>query len=393
MRPPRQFQWLLVLCLAIATHASSVEDAPQCAQLCIQGTISRSDCVSSSLTCLCNDGNLMKSVADCVVSSCLPIDALATQNLTWTACGFPVEDDFETTKIPRLLLFLLLATPSIIFRVIVKLSRISSWGADDAFILIAYFVLVALVPINVYIGHNGTGKDMWTLTPEQITNYYRGFYIVQIFYHCSVFLIKASIIFTFIRIFTGEKIRAILVGTQVFNLMLGISFTLVGIFQCRPISLSWTLWRRDPNRQGSCLNIVLVGTIHGAIQVALDIWMLVLPGTQVMGLNMQKRKKFAVLFLFSLGLFSDLNPINYAPKLTQYLVDTLPIVIWSDIELCAGVFTACIPTTRQFFCKFVFRKAGKVTSFLSSEKTEGDRTGSTHKSPVHASTNTVDEEK
>ncbi|KAL0935655.1 CFEM domain-containing protein [Colletotrichum truncatum] len=241
---------------------------------------------------------------------------------------------------------------------------------------------------------------MWTLTPEQITNYYRGFYIVQIFYHCSVFLIKASIIFTFIRIFTGEKIRAILVGTQVFNLMLGISFTLVGIFQCRPISLSWTLWRRDPNRQGSCLNIVLVGTIHGAIQVALDIWMLVLPGTQVMGLNMQKRKKFAVLFLFSLGLFLTIvsgirlkSLIQFRAGTHNFTVDTLPIVIWSDIELCAGVFTACIPTTRQFFCKFVFRKAGKVTSFLSSEKTEGDRTGSTHKSPVHASTNTVDEEK
>lgn len=44
----------------------------------------------------------------------------------------------------------------------------------------------------------------------------------------------------------------------------------------------------------------------------------------------------------------------------------MPSVIWSDIELYVGIFTACIPNLRQFFVRFVLLKSEKKTRLSSA---------------------------
>lgn len=124
-------------------------------------------------------------------------------------------------------------------------------------------------------------------------------YLSQVFYIISLTLIKASILFMFLRIFPGEKFRLWLWATQVFNMLIGIAFFLVGIFQCQPLNLAWTFWSEE--REGKCIDMPQMAIIHGCINIALDVWMLVLPATQVWGLNTKWRRKIAVLLMFSLG--------------------------------------------------------------------------------------------
>ncbi|KAI8292982.1 Ketoreductase azaE [Colletotrichum sp. SAR 10_98] len=131
------------------------------------------------------------------------------------------------------------------------------------------------------------------------------FYVIQALYYSTIAFLKASILFMYLRIFPGERFRTVLWGTQAFNLAIGVTFVLLGIFQCRPIHLAWTAWRGDSESQGTCMDVVITAMVYSAIQVGLDIWMLILPLTQILGLNMKWSKKFGLMFMFSLGLFHD----------------------------------------------------------------------------------------
>ncbi|EQB55670.1 CFEM domain-containing protein [Colletotrichum gloeosporioides Cg-14] len=368
MPSTRIITWLLPFLGVVVTQASSIETVPTCAQPCIAEGLNRTSCPTANQTCLCQDANYIDFVEDCVLDHCLPIDALATQNYTWSACGFPLENDFTSTAVPRLVMFFVLPTLSIIIRLVVKFSRVSAWGADDLMILITFGFLIAFVPLNANAGRSGAGQDMWTLT---------NFYVIQTLYYSTIAFLKASILFMYLRIFPGERFRRTLWGTQALNLAIGVTFVLLGIFQCRPIHLAWTAWRGDSESKGTCMEVVIIAMFYSAIQVGLDIWMLILPLKQILGLNMKWSKKFGTTFMFSLGLFLTAAStirlkllVDYHQGTHNFTVGSLQIAIWSDIELCVGVFTACIPTTWQFFRVFIFRRADGSAS-LHSEHIHG----------------------
>ncbi|KAF4808833.1 Satratoxin biosynthesis SC1 cluster protein 4 [Colletotrichum siamense] len=397
MRSTRIITWLLPFFGVVATQALSIETVPTCAQPCIAEGLKRTACPTSNQTCLCQDPNYIDFVEDCVLDHCLPIDALATQNYTWYECGFPVENDFTSTVVPRLVMFFVLPTLSIITRMVVKFSRVSVWGADDLMILATFGFLIAFVPLNANAGKNGAGQDMWSLTVDQITEYFKNFYIIQALYYSTIAFLKASILFMYLRIYPGERFRAVLWGTQAFNLAIGVTFVLLGIFQCRPVHLAWTAWRRDSESLGTCMDVVFIAMVYSAIQVGLDVWMLILPLTQVLGLNMKWSKKFGLMFMFSLGLFLTAAStirlkllVDYHQGTHNFTVGSLQIAIWSDIELCVGVFTACIPTTRQFFRVFIFGRPDGSAS-LHSEHIHGRSLEGSPKRSTRQAAEAVDE--
>ncbi|KAF9872518.1 CFEM domain-containing protein [Colletotrichum karsti] len=274
----------------------------------------------------------------------------------------------------------------------IKATRVSTWGADDTFILIAYVSEVLYVS-----GENGAGRDMWKLTPNQITNYFMSVYIGQVLYTFTICLVKASILFMYLRIFPGETFRAVLWGTQAFNAAVGISVTIVGVFQCHPIHLAWTVWRQDGQSQGWCMNYILIGVIHGGVQVALDVWMLILPASQVLGLNMRWKKKCAVFFMFSLGIFLTAASavrfgflLKYQEGTHNFTTDSYPLAVWSNIELSVAVFTACIPSIRKFLVRFVFKSLGETTNVQLDQGQDRSSRSTSKRSIRHAADSVED---
>ncbi|KAK1706941.1 CFEM domain-containing protein [Colletotrichum acutatum] len=266
-------------------------------------------------------------------------------------------------------------------RVAVKVAGVSAWGPDDWMILGAYAVFVAFVPMNVYEGRNGAGQNMWSLTADQITNCFKGYYVLQALYHCTITLLKASVLFLYQRIFPFKRLSIALWATQAFNLITGVMFLFLGIFQCNPVHLAWTIWRQDAQSQGTCMNIVDIGIAHGAIQVGLDLWMLALPLMQIQSLNLKWEKKSSLMAMFSLGLFLTAASSVRLRLLTEdhqetynFTVNSLPISTWSIIEIGVGIFTACAPSIRQFFRVFILRRRDGQAS-LHSEPSPGRASG------------------
>lgn len=114
-------------------------------------------------------------------------------------CGAPVRDkSTEYTVVTTVLMSL-----ACIF-VLVRLGyrqffTATDLGLDDWFILLTLLNCVPSAVINVsMLSKYGLGKDIWTLTPDEITSFARGFFIITLLYFSEVFVLKLSMLFFYL---------------------------------------------------------------------------------------------------------------------------------------------------------------------------------------------------
>ncbi|KAK2001667.1 CFEM domain-containing protein [Colletotrichum falcatum] len=153
-------------------------------------------------------------------------------------------------------------------------------------------------------GHQlGVGRDVWALSSEQITRFMHGFFVFEIIYTLSISTLKASFLFFYIRVFSmvSRTFTIVLWTTQAFNIAFCVAFMIANLAQCQPFSNAWEAW--DGKHPGHCINIYAMFVSHAAVNIALDIWLLILPTTRVLWLNMRKREKAEIMFIFGLGAF------------------------------------------------------------------------------------------
>jgi hypothetical protein len=90
-------------------------------------------------------------------------------------------------------------------------------------------------------------------------------------------------------------VYAVIIG----NILSGTTFIFVSIFQCIPVQAAWKRW--DRTVQARCVSANSVGWANGAINIILDIVILVLPLPELTKLSMSKERKIHVILVFSLG--------------------------------------------------------------------------------------------
>ncbi|UQC77188.1 CFEM domain-containing protein [Colletotrichum lupini] len=307
----------------VAASDISYQGIPSCAMQikCIFQEIGHSSCPLTDQKCMCNDNVLAGYVQVCVEANCTVMEMLAARNSSLAACGdAPAQQDTVMAWF-RAVLFAL-PTFFIIVRMVNKFLKLSPWGWDDTTIVIAYVcyaeihplsfprqvsltitkaVLAAFLPAAYLAEQTGAGRDIWALSENQITDFLLLFIIFGMLYMTCLAFIKASIIFLYLRIFPDETFRRILWCTQLFNLLLWIAFIAGTFGSCQPLHFFWHGWKRD--MEGKCFNLNAFAMCHGALNVALDAWMLVLPATQVYSLRMQRKQKLGVMLMFSVGVF------------------------------------------------------------------------------------------
>lgn len=173
--------------------------------------------------------------------------------------------------------------------------------ALDDWILLAS--VTSLIPQVVILMRgtlpNGLGKDIWTLSSDQITTFLKHWYITAIVYFLQTTLVKLAFIAFYMRVFTMANIRRVLWVTFVVVALWGFSFVIVAIFVCKPISYLWTQW--DGLHDGECLSDAAYVWTNAASNIALDIWVLAIPLWEVRKLQLHWKKKIGVALMFGLG--------------------------------------------------------------------------------------------
>lgn len=78
-------------------------------------------------------------------------------------------------------------------------------------------------------------------------------------------------------------------------------YLILFLIQRMPLWLFWEGWKGKTPR-GVIVDGNAMGISHGALNVALDIWMLILPLSPLVKLGVKFKKKVGVIAMFSVGI-------------------------------------------------------------------------------------------
>ena len=179
----------------------------------------------------------------CISDDCLPIPLFSALNATATICGVTPRN--RSSQLIILTLTLGILSPLVVLsRLLFRLLTHPSGrlGLDDWVI----FLSIPLgIPYTVLIAHSlakaGIGRDVWTLTPAEVTYFLKIFYVLIEYYVALMAYVKMPFLFMYLRIFGGaKKTRRVLWATLGVVCVVGVAFILpVG---CKPVSFFWEGW-------------------------------------------------------------------------------------------------------------------------------------------------------
>ncbi|TEA20576.1 hypothetical protein C8034_v001766 [Colletotrichum sidae] len=336
---------------AAAAAAQSLADAPRCGTICFAQVLSQPEYSNQNQAQLCVDEGFTNLVGGCATQACTVVESLSFLNITRSLCDVPISDHRDEARVTSLTMFAF-ATVFFACRVAVKVLRFSPWGLDDVLMMVAYVFLVSFVVLVQYMIPQGLGLDIWVLNENQITAFLRLLLTVQTHYIFVLAIIKASILCFFLRIFPDHKFRVVVWFTLAYDLLVGFIFIVCSFVQRQPTWLIWEGWR-DKEPRGVVLDLNEMGLVHGGMNIALDVWMLVLPLTQLYKLNLKLKKKLGIMAMFGVGIFLTIVSIVRVRSLIYFATssnataDARGTIIWSCIELCTGVIVSCMPNARQ----------------------------------------------
>ncbi|KAK3399945.1 hypothetical protein B0T20DRAFT_350108 [Sordaria brevicollis] len=341
---------------------------------------------SSLPACLCNSDN-RPLLASCFSSSCPPIPFFQSLNITSHLCH-DLPRDRGSTSLTTLTTTLGILSPlfvlaRLLFRILTHPS--SRLGVDDWIISVS---IPLGIPYTILIAHTlsraGIGRDVWTLTPDQITWFLKVFYVLIEYYVVLMAYVKLPFLFMYLRIF-GEsaRIKRVLWGTIVVVGVVGVVFVLP--LGCRPVSFFWEGW--DGEHQGRCGNVNTSAWTQSIVTIVLDLWIMAIPLSQLRKLNMDWKKKLAVGLMLCVGVFDTIISIIRLHSLlafqpsTNVTWDYYPVAVWSAVEYHVAVICACLPAMRQLLVRVFPRLESNIGKSDGSNGGDGDASGARRNVP------------
>lgn len=184
-------------------------------------------------------------------------------------------------------------------RMVFKRSR-RRMGVDDWIILSSLAVGIPCTALNVQgLARHGIGRDVWTLRTETVVDFVFYFYMLEIFYVSMMALVRIAICFFYLSLFPSTRTRQVLWATAVVNMLIGLASVLTAVFQCSPVGFYWDMFARPEG--GSCIDINALAWVHGGVNIAMNLWLIAIPLSQVRGLELHWKKKIGVIIMFLTG--------------------------------------------------------------------------------------------
>ncbi|KAI0163741.1 CFEM domain-containing protein [Pestalotiopsis sp. NC0098] len=293
---------------------------------------------------------LQSTVEGCVMSNCTIPEALVTKNATQTICGVApraVTVDYLEVSVVLMAFTTVFVWSRLIFK---RFYTTNGLRADDWLILATWLTCIPSAVINhVYLMNNGLGRDIWTLTPDTLRHFAIGFWAMELLYFFETFALKLSMIGFYLTIFPGRPVRRLLLLTGLFDILFGVAFIFVPFGQCVPLTHFWTQFEGS---QGRCIDFDALAWAHGAISIAIDVWLITIPIYQLRHLQLSPWKKAGVSAMFFVGSFVTVISIVRLVFLVQMqgsinlTWDYFPVCLWSTVEVTVGVMCTCMPTLR-----------------------------------------------
>ncbi|KAH7174854.1 uncharacterized protein B0J16DRAFT_349281 [Fusarium flagelliforme] len=338
------------LCDLIHAENYRLQDVPRCAINCLDKSLEEPTFSDANISRLCSVTAISNEVLACVRGDCSVKDLLEYMRTECKACNRPdIDNDHNIRAINFFILGAILVSVGI--RIWTKLCRFTKWGTDD-YLIIPAAILTAVQTICMSLmTWVGLGHDIWTISEETTTRFFIYLLVVEFTYVLSLCLIKLSILFFFLRIFPDPTFIKIIRWTIGFTILTTTVILILACLQSAPTEPSQEGWDGAPE-SGPRLNIQALILSHAGINVALDVWMFILPLTQLYNLGLKARKKIGIMLMFSVGIFLIAVSCIRIPSMRDFnktlnaTSDSQGIIVWSNIETGVGILVACMPHTQ-----------------------------------------------
>lgn len=122
-------------------------------------------------------------------------------------------------------------------------------------------------------------------------------YAVQILYNPILALVKLSVLIFLHRLFSQVRgVKACVIALSVLTTLHMVAVAGAIVFQCTPIASNWT-----PGLGGRCVDRPALYVSTATFTIITDVLVLLLPGYIFRNLNIPRKTKIALLFVFLLG--------------------------------------------------------------------------------------------
>ncbi|KAL4911449.1 hypothetical protein BDW74DRAFT_142929 [Aspergillus multicolor] len=327
-----------------------MEALQDCAIVCFAQSLHTSSCGVTDIDCLCADDKLIADTKSCALDACTIKESLLSQKALYQVCDWPVTEDRKVFPV-ILITGMVLAVIAVAMRVAVRV-RTKTFGIDDALTVLSVSAIVALSGLGVENQKLGLGIDTWWLSFQEITDFLHIYFAVESLYLASIGLTKCSMLLLYLRLFPARQIQ---IATKIALLLTAswaIAMLLANVFACQPFNYMWLRW--DEEHEGRCVNHEAVMAIHSILNIVFDVLIITLPMPTLLKLNMSRRKKLGVIFMFAVGLVVTFISIFRCVSLIQFDIFDNPtknivnISIWSVVEVDLSIICACMPGIRAF---------------------------------------------
>ncbi|KAF3210556.1 hypothetical protein TWF106_008220 [Orbilia oligospora] len=252
------------------------------------------------------------------------------------------------------------------------------FGMDDWVMIAAFLSYCAFNVVNlVAVLGTGLGYHIYDLSLTDIHNYLIMQFLHVIFWFCALHLCRCSILHLFLRLAhlqsEGQKLYL--------RTVLGLSYAflfaciIVQIFECgTPVSRTFDLEHKyDGTCIGSHSTAVYGGLIAG--HIALDALTIFPPLFTLARLPLAPGKKFNLIFLLILGIFTMVFSAVRLFVFYQIMVDSYDltwnataVAFWGILESSLAAIITCLPALNQVMIRVLRRVYNHSTHGNSSTR-------------------------
>ncbi|THX21255.1 hypothetical protein D6D17_00158 [Aureobasidium pullulans] len=272
------------------------------------------------------------------------------------------EDSDARGIIALAVVFPLLAVICVGLRFTIRIT-LGSVGWDDVALAFSCGLNIGYSATAIYQTRWGLGLRAVDFPPGNAVPFSRMQFVGGPLYCLTVLGFKLSLLISYLRVSDFNRVYATIVWIVIVSVVISqILFTILVLAGCRPIAKQW-----DPSLPGKCINALPVYFALGGTSLGWNLLIIILPFPILRRLQLERRRKVALLVVFSLGFFvTVVQAIRLASiaRLATYTASE-GSTQWSIIEINLGVIVACMPMFGPLVKRFRQKASGEVRSKAS----------------------------
>ncbi|KAL2045118.1 hypothetical protein ABVK25_012223 [Lepraria finkii] len=207
-------------------------------------------------------------------------------------------ENLEAVTIAFSVLMIVFTLTAVALRLYSTVRVTRSTGLED------YFCIIALILLYIYVGFvfslNKYSRHIWDIPLIWVdVAYFKGRFVRDMFFGPATFFAKSSILLLYLRLFAPKKwLKYTIWSTIAFMFALYFCYIAVNAGLCAPKPGQTWLFSGVLQK---CEKQETYAIIQGAVNVAVDLLILILPIPVVLKLRMQRGRKIGILAVFGTG--------------------------------------------------------------------------------------------